>query len=200
MIRMLALALTLTTALPVLAQDASSASSPPKMSAEEAAMMAAYQKAGTPGPQHAALAEHAGTYDMKIRSWETPGAPPTEETGIATRSMALGGRVMVEEVQSKMHGQPFTGHGMEGYDNVSGKYWSTWNDSMSTGVMVSEGTCDAQNACTFTGSWNDPVTKGKTTARMTTKWLSPTVEQFEMYGPGQDGKETKMMEMTYTKR
>ena len=49
-------------------------------------------------------------------------------------------------------------------------------------------------------SWNDPITKGKTTARMTTKWLSPTVEQFEMYGPGQDGKETKMMEMTYTRR
>ncbi|MFL6593276.1 MAG: DUF1579 domain-containing protein [Luteimonas sp.] len=200
MIRTLTLALTLTAALPTLAQDASTSASAPKMSPEEAAMMAAYQKAGMPGPEHAALAAHAGTYDLRIRSWETPGAPPTEETGTATRSMALGGRVMVEDVQSKMHGQPFTGHGMQGYDNVSGKYWSTWNDSMSTGVMVSEGTCDAQHACTFTGSWNDPVTKGKTTARMTTKWISPTVEQFEMYGPGQDGKETKMMELTYTKR
>jgi hypothetical protein len=59
MIRMLAIALTLSTALPVLAQEAPSASSPPKMSAEQAAMMAAYQKAGTPGPEHAALAGHA---------------------------------------------------------------------------------------------------------------------------------------------
>jgi Protein of unknown function (DUF1579) len=198
MIRTLAFALTLTAALPVLAQDTSTGA--PKMSPEEAAMMAAYQKAGTPGPQHARMKEHVGTYDLKIRSWEKPGAPPIEESGTATRSMALDGRVMVEDLHSKMHGQPFDGHGMQGYDNVSGKYWSTWNDSMSTGLMVSEGTCDDSGACTFTGSWNDPVTKGRTTARMTSKWLSPTVEQFEMYGPGQDGKEMKMMEITYTRK
>jgi hypothetical protein len=71
---------------------------------------------------------------------------------------------------------------------------------MSTGLMVSEGTCDDKGACTFTGSWNDPVTKGKVNARMTTRWTSPNVEVFEMYTPGPDGKEMKMMEITYTKR
>jgi hypothetical protein len=195
MIRTLVTVLALGTAPLALAQDA-----PPEMSPEEAAMMEAYQKAGTPGPQHAALAKMAGTYDMSIKSWNAPGAEPTTETGTATRSMVLGGRVMVEEAQSQMHGQPFTGHGMHGYDNVTGRYWSTWNDSMSTGLMVSDGTCDEAGNCTFTGSWNDPVTKGKTTARMTTKWTSPTVEVFEMYTPGPDGKETKMMEITYTKK
>ena len=200
MIRTLASVLALAIALPALAQDTPAQGTPPKMSPEEAAMMAAYQKAGTPGPQHAALAKMAGTYDLKIRSWEKPGTSPTEETGTSTRAMALDGRVMVEDMQSKMHGQPFTGHGMQGYDNVSGKYWGTWNDSMSTGLMVSEGTCDDQGACTFTGSWNDPITKGKTVARMTTKRLSPTQELFEMYAPGPDGKEMKMLEITYTRR
>ena len=189
------LTLSLVAALPVLAQDA-----PPTMSPEEAAMMEAYQQAGTPGASHAALAKMVGKYDMSIRSWNAPGAPPTVEKGTATRSMALGGRVLVEDVQSQMHGQPFTGHGMHGYDNVSGRHWSTWNDSMSTGLMVSDGTCDDAGACSFTGSWNDPVTKGKITARMTSKWTSPTVEVFEMYAPGPDGKESKMMEITYTKK
>ena len=196
--RMLASALfplSLLATAPLLAQDA-----PPKMSPEEAAMMAAYQKAGTPGPQHAALAKAAGTYDLSIRSWEAPGAPPTVETGTATRAMTLDGRVMTEDVQSQMHGQPFTGHGMQGYDNVSGKWWSTWNDSMSTGVMVSEGNCDDQGNCTLNGSWNDPITKGKVNARMTLKWTSPTVQLFEMYAPGPDGKEAKMMEITYTRK
>ena len=195
MIRTLAPALALAVALPVLAQDA-----PPKMSPDEAAMMEAYQKAGTPGAQHAAMAKMEGTYDLKIRSWNKPDAPPMEETGTATRRMMLEGRVMAEDMQSKMMGQPFTGHGMQGYDNVSGKWWSTWNDSMSTGLMVSEGTCDDAGACTFTGSWNDPVSKGKVNARMTTRWTSPNVELFEMYTPGPDGKEMKMMEITYTKR
>jgi hypothetical protein len=35
---------------------------------------------------------------------------------------------------------------------------------------------------------------------MTTKWTSPTVEVFEMYAPGADGKESKMMEITYTRK
>ena len=189
------LPLSLLAALPVLAQDA-----PPKMSPEEAAMMQAYQEAGMPGAPHAALAEMVGTYDLSIRSWHSPDAPPTVEAGTATRSMVLGGRVMVEDVQSQMHGQPFTGHGMHGYDNVSGKHWSTWNDSMSTGVMVSLGDCSDDGACTFTGSWNDPVTKGKINARMTTKWTSPDVQLFEMFAPGPDGKEARMMEITYSRR
>lgn len=195
MVRTLVAALALTATPLVLAQDA-----PPKMSPEEAAMMRAYQQAGTPGETHAALAKMAGEYDLSIKSWHAPGAPPTVESGTATRTMVLGGRVMVEEVKAQMHGQPFTGHGMHGYDNVSGKHWSTWNDSMSTGVMVSEGTCDAKANCTFTGSWNDPVTKGRITARMTSRWTKPNVEVFEMYAPGPDGKESKMMEITYTKR
>ena len=196
MIRKLAPALLLVVCCtPVLAGD----DTKPSMSAEEAAMMAAYQKAGTPGKQHAALAESAGDYSLAIRSWGQPGAPPSEERGTATRKMALDGRVMVEMVQATMHGQPFTGHGMTGYDNVSGKWWSTWNDSMSTGVMVSEGDCDEQGACTFHGSWNDPVTRGKVNARMEIRRVKPGVELFTMYAPGPDGKEYKMMEMTYTR-
>lgn len=189
------LPLSLAAALPAVAQDA-----PPQMSPEEAAMMQAYQQAGAPGAPHAALAKMAGDYTLSIRSWNAPDAPPTVETGTATRSMVLGGRVLVEQVQSQMYGQPFTGHGMHGYDNVSGKHWATWNDSMSTGLMVSEGSCDDAGTCSFTGSWNDPVTKGKITARMTSRWTSPTVELFEMYGPGPDGQEMKMMEITYTRQ
>ena len=29
----------------------------------------------------------------------------------------------------------FTGVGRTGYDNVTGRYWSTWTDTMSTGVV-----------------------------------------------------------------
>jgi hypothetical protein len=195
MIRTLATALTLALALPAFAEDA-----PPQMTPEQQAMMQAYIAAGTPGKQHAKLASSVGNYSIAVRSWDTPDAAPRDETGTATRSMILDGRVMVERMQSKMGGQPFTGHGMTGYDNVSGKWWATWNDSMSTGIMLSEGDCDADGDCTFHGSWNDPVTKARVKARFTTHWTSPTTERFEMYGPGPDGKEYKMMEMTYTKQ
>ena len=172
----------------------------PPMTPEQQAEMDAYMKAGTPGAPHQAMASMAGNYNLKIKSWHEPNAPAMEETGKATRTMTLDGRVLLEEVSSSMMGTPFTGRGMRGFDNVTGKYWSTWTDSMSTGLMVSEGTCDAQGkSCTFKGSWNDPVKKGPITSRMTTRWTGPTTEVFEMYGPGKDGKEMKMMEITYTK-
>ena len=184
----------------LMAAQAGAETKQPQMTPEQKAEMDAYTKAGTPGEAHKALAATAGTYDLKMKSWSAPGAPPTEQTGTATRTMILDGRVLAEQVESSMMGQPFTGHGMTGYDNVSGKYGSTWNDSMSTGLMVSEGTCDAKRNCKYTGTWNDPVKKGPVTSHMTTKWTSPTTEVFEMYGPGKDGKEMKMVEITYTKK
>lgn len=173
---------------------------PPQMTPEQKAEMEAYVKAGTPGAPHQALAATAGSYDVKVRTWHEPGGPAAEEKGSAKRTMTLDGRVLVEEFQGAMMGTPFTGHGMTGYDNVSGKYWSTWTDSMSTGLMVAEGTCDATRFCTFTGTWNDPVKKVPVKSRTMSRWTSPTTEVFEMYGPGRDGKEMKMMEMTYTRK
>jgi len=191
------LILVLLVAVPAFAQGGQE---PPSLTPEQQAEMEAYMKAGTPGAPHEWLASQAGVYEMKTRSWMEPGGPPIEESGTATRTMMLDGRVLVEEMSSTMMGTPFAGHLLMGYDNVSGEYWSVWMDSMSTGMMVSKGSCDDQKACTYSGSWNDPVRKGPVEARMTMRWTSPTTEIFEMYGPGKDGKEMKMMEITYTKK
>ena len=192
----LPVSLALAFAVPVAAQDKNA----PQMTPEQQAEMDAYIKAGTPGAVHAELAKTAGSYDLAIKHWHEPGTEASVEKGTATRTMVLGGRVLVEDMSSTMMGQPFTGHGMHGYDNVTGKHWSTWNDSMSTGLMTSEGSCDAKQACTFSGSWVDPVKKTTVTSRMTSHWTSPTTEVFEMYGPAPDGKQFKMMEITYTKK
>jgi hypothetical protein len=194
----LAATLVVALAAPAVAQQSQTR---PEMTPAQKAEMEAYLKAGTPGAPHQALASWAGTYDLRIKSWHEPGGPAMEDAGTATRSMALGGRVLLEELESSMMGMPYTGRGMTGFDNVSGTYWSTWTDSMSTGIVVSEGTCDpAGKTCRFTGSWNDPIKKGRVKARMTTRWTSPSTEVFELYAPGKDGKEMKMMEITYTKK
>ena len=181
-------------AVPVLSAE------PPKMTPEQQKEMEAWMKAGTPGTQHKDLASTAGDYAVTVKSWESKDGPAQESAGTATRSMMLDGRVLAEEFHGDMMGMPFTGHGMMGYDNTKGKYWSTWMDSMSTGMMASEGTCDASKNCSFTGTMMDPVKNKQVTLKMKTAWKSPSVEVFEMWGPGKDGKEMKMMEITYTKK
>ena len=194
------LGLVVTAATVILALPALVGAQQPEMTPAQKAEMEAFMKAGTPGAPHKAMAATAGNYDAKVKSWQEAGQPPMESTATATRTMALDGRMLVEDFKGSMMGMPFSGHGMRGYDNVSGKYWSTWNDSMSTGLLVSEGTCDSKNTCAFKGTWNDPIKKGPVAARITSRWTSPTTEVFEMHGPGRDGKEMKMMEITYTRK
>jgi hypothetical protein len=172
----------------------------PQMTPEQQAEMEAYMKAGALGPQHELMAHNAGTFDVAIKSWMDPAAPPMESKGVATRTLHMGGRIMHEEFEGDMMGMPFTGLSRSGYDNVSGKYWSTWTDSMSTGIMVSEGECDENQSCTFVGTYNDPIKGGPVTNRYVSNWTSPDEQYFAMYGPGRDGSEVKMMEMTYTRR
>lgn len=183
-----------------LALPAAAGEEAPKMSPEEQAMMEAFAKAGAVGPQHTRMAKYAGSYTISVKSWQQPGAEPTLDQGTVTRRMILDGRVMVEEMSSAMGGQPFSGFGLSGYNNVTGKHWSTWNDSMSTGLMVAEGDCDEASSCRFTGTWDDPISKAKVNARMTSNWSDADTEVFSMYTPGPDGKEFLMMEITYRRQ
>src|SRR5512138_2680848 len=133
-----------------LAQDA------PQMSAEEKAMMEAWAKAATPGKQHQWLAAKAGQWDLSGRFWNDPSKPPTETKGSVERFLMLGGRVLSEKAKSPgFMGQDFEGFGLMGFDNVSQEFWTTWSDTMGTGLMVSKGSCDDKGACTFQGEYAD---------------------------------------------
>ncbi len=119
--------------------------------------METWVKSMTPGSPHKWLAARAGKFDFAGKFWMEPGAPPQAAKGVAERSLALGGRVLQEKLVSTLMGMPLEGLGLAGYDNVSGQFWSTWNDSLSTGLRVAGGTCDAAGtACVWRGSYSDP--------------------------------------------
>ena len=67
--------------------------SAPPMTPEMKTMREACQKAWTPGPEHRKLASTAGTHDLSTKSWRTPGAERTTDTGTASLKLILGDRV-----------------------------------------------------------------------------------------------------------
>jgi hypothetical protein len=173
----------------------------PQMSAEEQAMMAAYEAAGKPGAEHARLAESVGNWKSTVRVWMGPGDPMVSEA-TTTREMILDGRVLEEHFAGNMMGQPFTGHGMTGYDNTKKMFWSTWNDSMSTGIMLSWGKWDeAQKAVVFEGEMPDPQSGQVIKMKSVMRSPEPGKEVFEMWesrGPG--GEMIRTMEITAVKQ
>jgi hypothetical protein len=168
-----------------------------KMTPEQKAQMDAWTKAATPGKPHADLATKAGVWEGTTSMWETPGSAPQVSQGRSERKMILGGRVLVDNFTSSMMGMPFEGTGMNGYDNVTGKYWATWTDTFSTGLMKSTGTCDAdeKRGCSFSGTYVDPMTGKEKKNRYVVSWPAADQEKMEMFDTGTDGKEYKSMEI-----
>jgi hypothetical protein len=171
----------------------------PEMSPEEKAAMESMMKAATPGAEHKMLAESAGTWDATVKMWNAPGMEPTTSTGVATNTMVLGGRYLKEDFNGNFMGMPFTGMGFTAYDNVTKQYYGTWMDTFSTGMMTSTGTCAGAN-CTFTSSMPDPMSGKMVQGTTKVNFLSKDKHVMEMWGAGPDGKQFKMMEITYTRK
>jgi hypothetical protein len=171
-----------------------------KPSAAEQAMMEKYMKAATPGPEHQAMAKMAGKWNLKVTAWMMPGAPPQTSNATAEFKPTVGGRFMEQEVHGDMGGQPFEGHGLEGYDNVTHERWGTWVDNMTTGVMVMKGKCKADaKKCTETGKVSDAVAGKPVAVSSTMTMKDDNTMVFEMTGPGPDGKPFKNLEIVYTR-
>ncbi len=187
-------ALAMTLAWPLAAQE-----DMPEMDAEQAAMMEAWMKAGTPGEAHEWLSGFVGNWKLEIKSWMDPASEPMVSMGTAERSMVMDGRVLQETMQSDMMGTPFSGRSLTGYNNVTGKYWGTWIDTMSTGVFVSHGSRDADSgAITLDGEFVNPMTGGTTKTRSIMHAEGDDKMVFAWYEDHGEG-EMKTMEITYTR-
>lgn len=198
----LVLCLIMLAAAPVLAQDPA----PRPGAAKDApgamqAMMAAFEKASTPGPQHARLArDFVGTWTTAQTIWMDPSAPPLKETGRDISRIEFGGRHVRSDFTGSFMGQPFQGRALTSYDNVTGKYLGSWVDSMSTGQFLAQGDYDAATSTyTLLGAMPDPMQPGATIAvRQVVRIEGPDRHVMEWYEAG-DGGERKSMEIVYTR-
>ena len=164
------------------------------------AMMAEYQKLATPGEPHRQLASLVGSWTTQSKEWMEPGKPPTEATGSAEMKMLLDGRFLQQEYTGTMMGQPFSGIGITGYDNLSKKYVSTWFDSMGTGVFTMEGKASPDGKTITLKGHHGELGGGQMSHRAIWKIVDNNTQTFDMYGSHDGGKETKMMEIVYTRK
>jgi hypothetical protein len=170
----------------------------PAPSPEEAAMMDAMMKYATPGPEHQKLAKMAGTWKAVSQSYMMPGEKPTEGETVA--QSILGGRYLSDHLRGSWNGMPFEGHGITGYDNYKKEYFTVWFDNFGTGVLLGTGNFDAGGkVLTMHATYDDPMTGKKTKTRMVTTLVSDDKHLWEMFTT-QDGKEQKVMDITYTRK
>jgi hypothetical protein len=194
------LGVAMTVASAVRAEDAKK---PAEVKKPGAAADAAAQAPGmpplpAPGPEHALLKGDVGVWDAAVEIFGGPA--PTTSKGSETNTLLGNGLWLITDFKGEMMGAPFQGHGTAGWDPAKKKYVGTWVDTMSTGVLLSEGTYDASTK-TMTSWMEGPDMTGKVTKmRTVTEYKSPDSRVFTMYAPGPDGKEAQTMRITYTRR
>ena len=119
---------------------------------DPAAEMAKMAALGQPGKNHQLLAQLVGSWDSKVTFWMAPGAPPVVSAGTAVRKPVMDGRYFIMDTNAKMQmpgpdgkmtSMDYQGTEIDGYDNAKGKFFSTWIDSMGTGLLISEGSYDS---------------------------------------------------------
>jgi hypothetical protein len=172
----------------------------------DAKMMEEMAKAMQPGPMQEWLKKWEGQWDMTVKFYMSPSAPPEVNKMTATSTMTMGGRYLVEKVGGEMDipgmgKKAFEGESVMGYDNLQKKFFSTWRDNMSTGMMFETGTVDgAGKVLTSEGqNWNmmaNAVTKSKSVATI----VDDNHRKLEMWSPGPDGKMMKTMEIDYARK
>src|SRR3954471_7411054 len=134
----------------------------------------AFMKASQPGEHHAHMKQMAGTFDVEMEMAMAPAAPPQTAKGVQKSQMMLDGRYLHGDYTGDMMGMPFHGMSLMGYDNQKKKYFEAWVDSMSTGLLVFDGTCDASGKVfTFTGEYDDARTGRHLKVRTVSNFVSP---------------------------
>jgi hypothetical protein len=148
-----------------------------------------------PGPEHEILKADEGTWSAKVEMMSPNGMMAS--TGVETNRLGCGGLCLITDFKGEMMpGMAFEGHGTGVYDSRKKKYVSTWTDSMSQGLMVSEGTWDPA-AKTMTSTMEGPDMTGAIVKfKSVVEHKDPQTRVFTMYNP--DG--AVGMRITYTRK
>ncbi len=154
------------------------------------------------GPEHKVLESLTGTFVADVKFYFPDPTKPTTSKGIMTRKMILGGNFLQENFSGEFFGSKFAGMGVVGFDGNKKKFVTSWVDSMSTSMMLLEGTYNPdKKTLTSVGDDYEPNEKKKMKARDVLKIVSADVQTFEMYRlPEGADKEIKIMDITYTRK
>ena len=153
----------------------------------------------TPLPQHKILAMEEGVWDAEI-TMTVPGQDATKSKGVETNRM-LAGKWLISDFKGEFFGQPFEGHGVNGYDAKKAKYVATWVDTMSAHIDMMDGTYDEKTkTLTLNADSEDPSGKPMK-MRLETQFKDDDTRTFTEYVQMDGQKEfAKFLEIKYTKR
>jgi hypothetical protein len=150
-----------------------------------------------PTAEHKLIKEHAGKWKVACKFYMEPGQPPMETNATETVEM-VGEFWTISKYESSFMGMPFVGRCTLGYEPHTGKWVSTWVDSMAPVLFNFTGE-QKGDTITMEGEAFSCMTNSVLKHRTVQKNVSKDEHLFEMFATMPDGNEVKMMTHHYTR-
>jgi hypothetical protein len=153
-----------------------------------------------PSDPHELLAGTVGDWALTIRVWSAPNTEPQESAGTATGRWILGERFVQTTFEGEVMGREFEALKIEGYENATQEYVSTWRDNLGTYTTIFRGRCGTTcEVRTMTAEFHDPVS----TKKLKIKGVTTLTDEeggytYESFVVTPDGQEFKNMELVAT--
>jgi hypothetical protein len=174
---------------------------PRESQADTESLVDTWVRHAMPGQEHKLLERMAGSWSLAVKYRMNADAPVVESEGTCQRKWILGNRFLLEEFDGGSLAVPFQGLAIYGYDAFEQKYTSAWVDTTNTAITTSLGTCrDSCETVAFTGRHGDPWTGVKRDSRGVTRFVDQARHVLELYETGSDGREFRILEITYTRK
>ena len=148
-----------------------------------------------PTAEHRSLKDNAGTWKVACKFYMEPGQPPMEST--ATEKVEMIGEFWtVSRFENQMMGMPFVGSATMGFEPNTGKFVSTWIDSMAPVLCTLSGKKKGDTIM-LEGEFFSCMTNSILKHRTTEKLVNKNERIFEMFCTLPDGNEIKLMTNHY---
>ena len=170
--------------------------------AEEDSTVKAWAEFATPNENHKRLGDFVGSWNIHMKFWPRPTAAPQESDGAAEIHWILGNRYIEQRQNCPMMGQPMSGIGYTGFDNIKRKYVTVWLDNIGTSILKTWGTFDSTKQSIKTqGTIDDPLTHKPLRYEDTATMINPDRFIYTAWTSTPDSaKMSRVMEIVYTRR
>jgi hypothetical protein len=170
----------------------------------DAAIVKAMDLAMEPGEGQKKLEPMVGNFDVRVFVWVDPSdtsKPPIESRAVAISTWVLGHRYIQQMVSGFVLGEPWSGIGYAGFDNVQGKYVACYMDNGSTGMEWYTGGMDPDGkTAKLTATEYDAMTGKPKKIEMRLSFTPDGNHQTELWEADPSGKMWKIMELQYRRQ
>ena len=154
-----------------------------------------------PGAGQKKLAPLVGTFDVKVRTWASPSAPPVEFSGVNVNAWVLGDRFLQLMFSTVFEGELISSMSYIGYNNVAKRYEMASMDTGGTDIQFFTGNFDPSGThMTLKASIYEPGSAKPSPVELRVTTQSNGDHAVEFWGAGPDGKLFDMMQLKYTRK